>query len=86
VPGLDAAAQTLLSTMSALRLTQLQLQEEQGDDWWLHPPWNPHKSRPSILDMQRVMRQQGEEIKQGMADWLRTQGKAPPAGGQSIAM
>ena len=36
---------------------QFELQEEAGDDWWLHPPWNPHKTRPSVLDVERLLRQ-----------------------------
>src|SRR3990170_4457470 len=50
---IERTTQTLLATLTALRLLQMQMQEQQGDDWWLHPPWNPNKSRPSILDMER---------------------------------
>ena len=53
---IERTTQAVLTTLTALRLLQLELQEEEGDDWWLHPPWNPHKSRPSVLDMERLLR------------------------------
>jgi hypothetical protein len=75
---IERTTQALLTTMSALRLLQMELQEEDGEDWWLHPPWNPNKSRPSILDVQRLLRAYREEIQQGLADWLQTQGNTTP--------
>jgi len=57
---------------------QLQLQEGQGDDWWLRPPWHPHKSRPSVLDVGRLLRQHRGAIEQGLADWLDNERKAEP--------
>jgi hypothetical protein len=35
---------TLFVTLTALRLLQFRLQEEVGDEWWLHPPWNERAS------------------------------------------
>jgi hypothetical protein len=75
---IERTTQTLFTTMSAMRLLQLKLQEEQGDDWWLQPPWNPHKSRPSVLDVERLLRQHRAAIVQGLADWLDNEGKAQP--------
>ena len=75
---IERTTQALLTTMTAMRLLQLASQEEQGDGWWLHPPWNPHKSRPSILDVQRLMRENREEIQRGLAQWLQTQGNTKP--------
>jgi hypothetical protein len=75
---IERTTQTLLSTMTALRLLQLALQEEQGNDWWLHPPWNPRKSRPSVLDVERLLRQHRAGMVQGLADWLDNEGKAEP--------
>jgi hypothetical protein len=75
---IERTTQTLFTTMSAMRLLQLKLQEEQGDDWWLHPPWNPHKSRPSVLDVERLLRQHRAGIVQELADWLDNEGKAEP--------
>jgi hypothetical protein len=75
---IERTTQTLLTTMSAMRLLQLALQEEEGDDWWLHPPWNPHKSRPSVLDIERVLRQHRAGIVQELSEWLDNEGKDEP--------
>jgi DDE superfamily endonuclease len=60
----------LFATMLLLRLLQLRLQATEGDDWWLHPPWNGHKTRPSLLDVERLLRQHRQGIQQGLAAWL----------------
>jgi hypothetical protein len=67
---IERTTQALLVTLSALRLLQFALQEERGDDWWLHPPWNQGKSRPSVLDVERLLWQHREEIQQALAAWL----------------
>jgi hypothetical protein len=67
---IERTTQALFVTMTALRLLQLALQEQRGDDWWLLPPWNQHKSRPSVLDVERLLRQHRGEIQQGLAAWL----------------
>jgi hypothetical protein len=73
---IERTTQALFVTMTALRLLQLQLQETVGDDWWLHPPWNPHKTRPSVLDVERLLRQQRAGIQQCLAAWLEEGKKA----------
>ena len=73
---IERTTQTLFVTMTALRLLQLQLQEAVGDDWWLHPPWNPHKTRPSVLDVERLLRQERSGIQQCLAAWLDNEDKA----------
>lgn len=83
---IERTTQTLLMTLSALRLLQLQLQEETGDDWWLRPPWNPNKSRPSILDVERLLRQHREEIQQGLANWLANEEDPTPREARPMAM
>lgn len=40
--------------MTLLRLLQFRLEDAAADDWWYHPPWNKHKTRPSVLDAQRL--------------------------------
>jgi hypothetical protein len=75
---IERTTQALFTAMSAMRLLQLELQEEKGDDWWLHPPWNPNKSRPSILDMERLLRQHRAGIMQRLSEWLDSEGKAEP--------
>ena len=71
---IERTTQAVLVTMTALRLLQRELQEERGDDWWLHPPWNPGKTRPSVLDMERLLREHREELRQGLANWLDHEG------------
>jgi hypothetical protein len=66
---------TLLVTMTMLRLLQARLQSEAGDSWWLHPPWNRSKSRPSILDVERWLRQHRQEIQEGLSQWLQEREK-----------
>jgi hypothetical protein len=71
---IERTTAAVLVTLTALRLLQFELQEGRGDDWWLHPPWNPHKARPSILDVERLLRQHQEELRRGLADWLDDEG------------
>jgi hypothetical protein len=71
---IERTTQTLLATLSAMRLLQMQMQEAEGDDWWLHPPWNPNKSRPSVLDVERLLWQHRVGIQQCLADWLDNEG------------
>jgi hypothetical protein len=72
---IERTTQTLFVTMTALRLLQFKLQEQQGDDWWLHPPWNKGKRRPSVLDVERLLRQHRAGIQQCLACWLDSEGK-----------
>jgi hypothetical protein len=67
---IERTTQALLAVYGALRLMQMQLRQESGDDWWLHPPWNPNKSRPSVLDVQRLLWRHREEIQRALAEWL----------------
>jgi hypothetical protein len=73
---IERTTQTLFVTLTALRLLQLQLQAEVGDDWWLHPPWNRHKTRPSVLDAERLLWQEREGIQACLAAWLDQGAKA----------
>src|SRR3954449_10530980 len=73
---IERTSQTLFVTLTALRLLQLALQERGGDDWWLHPPWNQGKTRPSVLDVERLLWQHREAMQQGLAEWLDSEGKA----------
>jgi hypothetical protein len=56
--------QAQLLSMTLLRLLQFRLEEAEGDAWWFHPPWNPRKTRPSVLDLERLLGQQRSEIQQ----------------------
>jgi len=71
---IERTTQAVLVTLTALRLLQFELQQGRGDDWWLHPPWNPHKTRPGVLDVERLLRQHREVLQRGLADWLDSEG------------
>jgi len=73
---IERTTQAALATLTALRLLQWELQRERGDDWWLHPPWNRNKSRPSVLDVERLLRQHREELQRGLANWLDSEGNS----------
>ncbi len=57
-------------TLSLLRLAQFRLQAAGEVDWWFRPPWNKKKDRPSVLDLERLMRQHRAEIQQLLSEWL----------------
>jgi hypothetical protein len=67
---IERTTQAVLVTLTALRLLQFELQEKRGEAWWLHPPWNRGKSRPSVLDVERLLWQHREELQQALAAWL----------------
>lgn len=67
---IERTTQAVLTTLTAVRLLQLELEATQGDDWWLRPPWNRHKARPSVLDVERLLRAHAEELRRGLAQWL----------------
>jgi hypothetical protein len=72
---IERTTQMLFVTLTALRLLQLELQQDRGDDWWLHPPWNPNKTRPSVLDVERLLWQHRQGIQACLADWLGSEGE-----------
>ena len=57
-------------TLSLLRLLQLALERRGEEDWWLRPPWNRRKTRPSILDVERLLRSQREKLCEFLRSWL----------------
>jgi hypothetical protein len=78
--------QVLFMTLTLLRLLQGRLDKAAGDSWWLHPPWNPRKTRPSLLDLERLLRAHGQEIQQGLSAWLGKEGKAGETPARKVAM
>ena len=62
-------------SMSLLRLLQFQLERRGQEDWWLRPPWNKRKTRPSILDVERLLRSQREQWGELLRNWLEQQEK-----------
>jgi DDE superfamily endonuclease len=71
--------QALLLLLTLLRLLQFRLDEAEGDQWWFHPPWNKRKSRPSVLDLERLLWQQREAIQQLLAEELGSEANREPA-------
>jgi hypothetical protein len=57
-------------TMSLMRLAQFRLESAGEEDWWLRPPWNREKDRPSVRDVERLFRRHGPEIQQRLSAWL----------------
>jgi hypothetical protein len=64
--------QAQMLVMSLLRLLQFRLEAIAGDAWWFHPPWNPGKKRPSVLDLGRLLRQHQAEFQAFVAGELET--------------
>jgi hypothetical protein len=67
---IERTTQALFVTMSCLRLLEEKLDKEVGEAWWFHPPWNKRKERPSVLDLERLLRRHGGEISQLLANYL----------------
>jgi DDE superfamily endonuclease len=67
---IERTTQALFATLTVMRLLQAKLDAALGDQWWLHPPWNPRKTRPSVLDVGRLLRQHQDTIRQGLSEWL----------------
>jgi len=57
--------------MSLLRVLQFKLESVGETSWWLRPPWNTRKTRPSVLDVERLLRRERENIQQFLREWLR---------------
>jgi hypothetical protein len=72
---IERTTQTLLETLTLLRLLLYRLDVEEGESWWLHPEWNKRKTRPSVLDVERLLRCHAVEIRQGLSEWLENEGK-----------
>src|SRR3954451_18629089 len=67
---IERTSQAQWVTMSLLRLAQFGLEAEGCDDWWSPPPWNKKKERPSVLDVERLLRRHRPEIQQRLSEWL----------------
>src|SRR5208283_282621 len=62
-------------TMSLLRLLQFRLEACGEVGWWLRPPWNKDKDRPSVLDAERLMRRHRAQIQRLLSKWAGDEGK-----------
>ena len=67
---IERTSQVQWVTLSLLRLAQFRLEAEGSTDWWLRPPWNRKKDRPSVLDVERLLRRHGSEIRNLLAKSL----------------
>jgi hypothetical protein len=72
----------LFCALTCLRLLEGELTQRRGDGWWLHPPWNQGKDRPSVLDVQRLLWQHKEALARLLSRFVQT-AKGPPAEGGS---
>jgi Transposase DDE domain len=80
------STQAVFVALTLMRLLQGRLEQEAGDAWWLHPPWKPRKARPSVLDVERLLRQHRGAIQRCLADWLEEEEKKAGGGGRRHAM
>ena len=67
---IERTSQAQWVTLSLLRLAQLRLESAGEVDWWFRPPWNQNKDRPSVLDLERLMRRHRAEIQRFLSEWL----------------
>jgi hypothetical protein len=73
---IERTSQAQWVTLSLLRLAQFRLETAGEVDWWFRPPWNKDKDRPSVLDLERLMRRHRGEIQRFLSDWLGTEEEA----------
>jgi hypothetical protein len=67
---IERTSQAQWVTMSLLRLLQFRLDAAGCSDWWTAPPWDKKKERPSVRDVERLMRRHRVEIQQLLSAWL----------------
>jgi hypothetical protein len=73
---IERTSQAQWVTLSLLRLAQFRLETAGEVDWWFRPPWNKDKDRPSVLDLERLMRRHRVEIQRFLSEWLGNEGEA----------
>lgn len=71
-------------TLSLLQLLQLRLESLGETEWWFRPPWNRKKDHPSVLDVERLLREHRGEIQQLLSGWLGDEQEAGCGGGQPM--
>jgi len=72
---IERTSQAQWVTMSPTRLAQFPLESAGEVDWWYRPPCNKDKDRPSVLDIERMLRRYAEEIRQLPSQWLGSERK-----------
>ena len=73
---IERTSQAQWVTMSLLRLLQFRLDAEGCTGWWSPPPWDRKKDRPSVLDVERMLRRHRGEIQRFLSEWLGDEGEA----------
>jgi hypothetical protein len=81
---IEVSTQTLLCALSVMRLVQFALEQEGKGQWWYRPPWNPRKDRGSVLDLERLLRGQHQEICAGLSTWLESEGISPGVAAEGV--
>jgi hypothetical protein len=79
---IERTTQALFVSMTLLRLLQFRLEGLGETDWWLRPPWNKRKVRPSVLDLERLWERHRGGIQRCLAAWLESEEKA---GSEAVA-
>jgi hypothetical protein len=69
-------SQAQWTTLSLLRLAQFRLEAQGETGWWSPPPWDRKKDRPSVLDVERLVRAHRQEIQQLLSECLGNEGEA----------
>ncbi len=73
---IERTTQAQWVTLSLLRLLQFRLDGEGRWEWWSPPPWNKKKDRPSVLDVERLLRGHRGEFQGLLSAWLKAGGNA----------
>src|SRR5262249_44143946 len=71
---IERTTQALFVTLAVLRQLEWTLAACGEEDWWLRPPWNQRKRRASVLDLGRLLREHGGEMRRLLAAWLGNEG------------
>jgi DDE superfamily endonuclease len=77
---IEATTTALFVALTLLRLLQFELEGGGQTGWWLRPPWNPNKQRPSVRDLGRLLGRCRTGMQRCLSAWLESEGKA--TGGQ----
>jgi hypothetical protein len=76
---IEVTTLALLVTLVLLRQLQWRLEALGETAWWLRPPWNPRKTRASVLDLERLLWRHRQGFQQLLASWLDSEEKVAPS-------
>jgi DDE superfamily endonuclease len=83
---LQRTTTALFVTMSLLRLLQFRLEQSDVSEWWTAPPWDRHKNRPSVRDVQRLLWRCRTTMQAGVSELLGDGGNATKEEGETKGM